>query len=185
MLEIISFGIIIILVFLAGHALRKQYKHNSLTSCLSMLVVMTMSTTIGILIAHWLPDMVLATIISIIVSLVLGLILLYKLPLKIFIENLSMLFMGAMMGAMFELMTTKFSTLSILFFMTLFIGSVIVTIGFWNRSEYPVFRKAVPLNVFVFSVFSIFTIGLFSVLTIDSNVIEEDELKDAMHQHNH
>ena len=180
MLEIIGLGIIVVLVFLAGHAFRKQYKQNSLTNCLSMLVVMTMSTTIGILVAHWLPDMVIATIISIIVSSVLSFILTYRLPLKIFIENLATLFMGAMMGAMFELMTTKFSTLSLLFFMTLFIGCVIVAIGFWNRSEYPVFRKAVPFNVIIFSVFSIFAIGLLSISTIDFNQIEEDN---SIHQH--
>jgi hypothetical protein len=183
MLEIISLGIIIVLVFLAGDAFRKQYKQNNLTSCLGMLVVMTMSTTMGILIAHWLSDIVIATIISIIGSLILSFILMYKLPLKILIENGSTLFMGAMMGVMFELMTTKFYTLSLLFFMTLFIGSVIVAIGFWNRFEYPEFRKAVPLNVIIFSGLSIFTIGLFSVLTIDFHQVDEEKRMDAIHQH--
>lgn len=185
MLEIISLSIIIVFVLLAGPAFRKRYKQNSLTNCLAMLVIMTMSTSIGILFAHWLPDIVLATIASILASTLLAMIMMYKLPLKMIIDNFGMLFMGAMMGVMFELMTSNYSTLSLLFFMMLFIASVIVALGLWNRTEYPSFRKAIPFNVTIISILSVFIIGLSGVATAFPHQAEADTTTNNHHEHTH
>ena len=146
MIEILCAGIIVIVAFLTGQVFRKQYKKNNITNCLAMLVVMTMSTVIGIIIATWVPDMVLSTILSIIASAVLVMALTYKLPIKILIESVTMLFMGAMMGAMLSLMTTNYEVLSIVFFTIVYIASTITAIGLWNKEDYPVFRKAVPVH---------------------------------------
>lgn len=144
MIEMLCFGMVIILAFLTGQVFRKQYKKNAIANCLAMLVVMTMSTTIGIIIGTWVLDMVLSTIISILVSVLLSIVLTAKLSVKILIESMTMLFMGAMMGAMLSLMTTNYAILSIVFFTAVYILSTVIAIGLWNKDDYPLFSKAVP-----------------------------------------
>ena len=121
MLAIVSICIILIFTLLSGKVFRKEFKENQITSCLVMLVTMTKSTLVGILTALWIQDMVLSTIVSIVISFVLVAFITYKLPIRIFIESSSMLFMGAMMGAMLSLMSTSYGTLSIVFFTSIYI----------------------------------------------------------------
>lgn len=161
----ISLSIVIILTFLTGFTFRQQYKQNHIASCLAMFVTMTMSTIIGILVATWVPDMVLSTIIAMTGSFVLVIILTYKLPVKIFLESLGALFMGAMMGAMLSLMTTNYTVLSIVFFTTIYIASVITAIGLWNKEEYPVFKKAIPSTITVTASLAILILGISTIAT--------------------
>lgn len=179
MIEILSLSIVIILTIITGFTFRQQYKHNHLSSCLAMFVTMTMSTLVGILVATWVVDMVLATIISILGSLVLIIALTYKLPAKIFIESLGALFMGAMMGAMLSLMTTNYAVLSIVFFTAFYIGSVILAIGLWNKEEYPIFRKAIPSLVTVTATLALVVLGI-SAVTLEMN---DQEVEQPTHHH--
>lgn len=135
MLAIVSICIIAFFTIFSGTVFRRNFKANHITSCLAMLVSMTKSTIVGILTAIWIPDMVLSSILSIFVSLILIIFMTYKLPIKIFVESLSMLFMGAMMGAMFSLMTTSYGSLSIMFFTFIYILSVLLAVGLWDKKE--------------------------------------------------
>ena len=185
MIEILCLGIIVILAFLTGRVFRKQYKKNNIANCLAMLVVMTMSTAIGIVIATWLPEMVLSTILSIIVSMALVVILTYKLPIKILIESITMLFMGAMMGAMLSLMTTSYAVLSIVFFTTLYIASTITAIALWNKEDYPVFKKAVPVHfIGVAAVAVCVLVGSTLLASFNTDSKMDSETKVENH-HNH
>lgn len=184
MIEILCLGIIVLFALLTGRVFRKQYKKNNIANCLAMLVVMTMSTTIGIVIATWVPDMVLSTILSIIVSVALVIILTYKLPIKIFIESLSMLFMGAMMGAMLSLMTTNYEVLSIVFFTMTYIASTITAIALWNKEDYPVFRKAVPVHlVGVATVAFCVLVGSTLLTSFNTDAKTDSETKVEHHHH--
>ena len=184
MIEILCLGIIVMLTFLTGRVFRKQYKKNNIANCLAMLVVMTMSTTIGIVIATWVPEMVLSTILSIIVSMALVVILTYKLPINILIESITMLFMGAMMGAMLSLMTTNYEVLSIVFFTTLYIASTIAAIALWNKEDYPVFRKAVPVHFISVAVVAVCVLVGSTVLTsFNANSKMHSETKVENHHH--
>ena len=186
MIEILCLGIIVILTLLTGKVFRKQYKKNNIANCLAMLVVMTMSTTVGIIIATWLPDMVLSTIFSIIVSVALAIMLTYKLPIKILIECLSMLFMGAMMGAMLSLMTTNYEVLSIVFFTTVYIASTITAIGLWNKEDYPIFSKAVPVHfVGVVAIAVCVLVGSTIVVSSDTNSKMNSETEVEQHHRHH
>lgn len=181
MIGLVSLSIVVILTVLTGFTFRQHYKQNHMASCLAMFVTMTMSTIIGILVAIWIPDMVLSTIIAMIGSLVLVIALTYKLPVKIFIESLGALFMGAMMGAMLSFMTTNYLELSIVFFTTIYIASVIMAIGLWNKEEYPIFRKAIPSTIIVTVSLAVLILGVSTVAT----TLGTSDEKEKIEQHHH
>ena len=184
MIEMLCFGIIVILAFLTGQVFRKQYKTNAITNCLAMLVVMTMSTAIGIIVATWVPDMVLSTIISIIVSALLAIALTAKLPVKIVIESMTMLFMGAMMGAMLSLMTTNYAVLSSVFFTATYIVSTLIAIVLWNKDDYPVFSKAVPKYFIGATTVAVcLLVGLTVMASFDANSKTNPETVVETHHH--
>ena len=175
MVAFASAVIICIIVLLAGPVFRKQYKQNPATKCLMMLVNMTLSLIVGILVATWLPNMVLSTIVAIFVSLALTVYLTYKLPFVLFIESAGALLMGAMMGAMLSIMTTSYANVSIIFFTVIFIVSTYVAIGFWNKEQYPVFSKAIPPSIHGMAIVAIICLAMtsFAAPTLDGEPAEE------------
>ena len=179
MIEILSLIIIVFVTFLTGQAFRTQFKENTLATCLAMLVVMLMSTSMGILSAMWIQNMVLATLLAIGGSTLLVIILLYKLPLKFFIESSSALLMGAMMGAMLILMATGYELVAIIFFTGLYVVSAVIAIGFWNLEEYPHFAKAIPI-----SVIGVATIGLSMLIILGAvSLLEPTNTVPNQHQY--
>jgi len=183
MLAIVSTCIIIIFTLLSGSIFRKQFKANHLNSCLAMLVTMTKSTLVGILTAIWIPDMVLSTIVSIIISFGLVAFITYKLPIKIFVESLSMLFMGAMMGAMLSLMTTSYGSLSILFFTVIYILSVLIAVGLWDTKEHANLWSVIPKRLSLLATVAVLILvasSLIGSVETETNKAEMDH-----HQHHH
>ncbi|MFJ8262007.1 hypothetical protein ACIQ4I_08650 [Rummeliibacillus sp. NPDC094406] len=184
MLEAACFLIIILLTFVTGNVLRKQYKKNTSISCLSMAIAMTKSTLIGILMTTWIHDLVLSTILSIIISILLIIILTYSLPVRIVTEALSSAFMGGMMGAMLGVMINQYMMICILFFMVLYLLSTVVAIVLWNKEEYPTFSKAIPKRILVFLALSVIMLGV-SVLVDYENNSEPKQVDMKMHHHSH
>lgn len=183
MLAIVSFSMVVILTIVVGSVFRKQFKENHITSCLVMFVAMTKSTLVGIVVALWIPDMVISTILAMLLSLMLISMMTYKLPLKIFMEGLGSLFMGAMMGAMLSLMTTNYSILSILFFSALYMTSIIMAVGLWNKEENPSFFKAIPSKVVVTTTFAVILLGASTVADLFSTSTDNKEERIEHHQH--
>lgn len=179
MIAILSLISIVFLAFLTGDTFRKQYKANTLTTCLSMLVVMLLSLTVGMLCALWVPNMVLATVLAVVVSVALVTVILYKLPIKFFIEAFSTLLMGAMMGTMLIGMATGYELIAVVFFTVLYIISTVVAIGLWNLEEYPRFSKAIPI-----SVIGVATVTL-TMLIISGAIIFMDPTTNMPQQHHH
>lgn len=155
MLAFTSLIIVLVLSFFTGSVFRKRFKENHLSSCLAMFVTMTKSTLIGIVVAIWVPDMVLSTILAMVLSLLCIVMMTYKLSIKVFIESLGALFMGSMMGAMLSLMTTNYTSLGITFFTIIYILSCLAATGLWNKEQYPHFFKAIPLEIITIATFSI------------------------------
>ena len=183
MLAIVSICIILIFTLLSGKVFRKQFKENRITSCLAMLVTMTKSTLVGIITALWIQDMVLSTIVSIVISLMLVAFITYKLPIRIFVESLSMLFMGAMMGAMLSLMSTSYGTLSILFFTVIYIFSVVLAVGFWDKKEHADIWSAIPKGLSLIAAAAVILLAATSFIgPIETKTIEV-EMDMEHHQH--
>lgn len=151
-----------------------------------MFVTMTKSLLVGIILAMWIPDMVLSTILSIILSFVFVVIMIYKLSSKVFIESMGALLMGAMMGAMFSLMTTNYELLGITFFTVIYILSSVMAIGLWNKEQYPNFFKAIPLKVLTTATLAlvVLCVSLVADATSVSDEIEIDT-KEENDQHHH
>lgn len=183
MLAIVSICILLVFTALSGTLFRKQYKANHITSCLAMLVTMTKSTLVGILTAIWISDMVLSTIVSIVISFVLITFMTYKLPLKIFVESLSMLFMGAMMGAMLSLMTTSYGTLSIMFFTIVYILSVIFAVGLWDKKEHANIWSAVPKRLSLLATAAVIVLVASSLIGTIETEANEGEMEMEHHHH--
>ena len=182
MLAYISLGILIIFTIMSGLFFRKQFKEHEMTNCLVMFVAMTQSTLMGILVTLWVSDMVLATIIAIVTSFVLMVTMVYKLPSKMFIESLSMTFMGAMMGAMLGLMTTNYEQLSITFFTMLYIISVLVAVGMWQKSKKS-FIQAIPRGFSYLATSAV--IILVATLLVGSLDVKSHEVESDVHSHHH
>lgn len=183
MLAIVSIIVVLVFTFLSGILFRKQYNTNHISNCLAMLVTMTKSTLVGILTALWIRDMVLSTIVSIFISFGLIVFMTYKLPIKIFIESLSMLIMGAMMGAMLSLMTTSYETLSIIFFTVIYILSVLLAVGLWDKKEHVNIWSAIPKRLSLLAsaaVIALVATSLFGTFAAETN---EVEIKMEHHQH--
>lgn len=180
MVEVISFLTVVVLSILSGVTFRKQYKQNALTKCLMMLVSMAMSIVVGIVVAVWLPNMVLSTIVAIIVSAVLAFAMTYKLPLYMLLESCGALLMGAMMGAMLSLMTTDYAVLSCVFFTVIYVASVLVAVGFWNREDFPQFTRAIPKTIYSVTTITIVLLGGVSAATL----LDDDSVP-AVEQHEH
>ena len=183
MLASVSICIILIFTLLSGTVFRKQFKENQITSCLAMLVTMTKSTLVGILTALWIQDMVLSTIISIVISFVLVAFITYKLPIRIFVESLSMLFMGAMMGAMLSLMSTSYGTLSIVFFTIIYILSVVLAVGLWDKKEHADIWSTIPKGLSLIAAIAVIVLAATSF--IGSIEPEANEVEAEMEHHHH
>ncbi|MFC7688063.1 hypothetical protein [Ureibacillus sp. GCM10028918] len=173
------------LSFLTGSIFRKQLAESHISSCLAMFVAMTKSLLVGIVVAIWIPDMVLSTIISMILSFAFVVIMVYKLSSRVFIESLGALFMGAMMGAMFSLMTTNYELLGITFFTVIYILSCVMAIGLWNKEEYPNFIRAIPLKVLTTAALALFLLGASLVADAIFVSDEVDPETEEIHQHHH
>ena len=185
MLTIISLAIVLMFTILSGNIFRRDFKENHIASCLAMFVSMTKSTLVGILVAVWIPNMVLSTIVAIIGCFVLVSFMTYKLPIKIFIESISMMFMGSMMGAMLSLMTTNYEMLSIVFFTLIYILSVLVAVGLWNKEEQPNFFRAIPKRLsFLAStaVIILMVSSLYGTIGVQTN---EEEIEAEIEHHHH
>lgn len=180
-----SFFIIIMLSLLLSSVFRKQFKESHILNCLAMLVAMTKSTLIGLIIATWIPDIVFSTIIAMLLSFLFVSIVTYQLSMKIFIESLSALFMGSMMGTMLSLMTTKHELISILFFTFVYLISIITAVGFLNKEKYQNFFKAIPINVVIASAFAV--VLLVASAFLDTMLFNDIEIESDIHhdQHNH
>lgn len=185
MLTIVSLVIIIIITVLTGGIFRNQFKENHIASCLVMLVTMTKSTLVGILIAIWLPNMVLSTILAIIVSCILICTMTYKLPLKIFVESLSMMLMGSMMGAMLSLMTSSYEILSIVFFTFIYILSVIIAAGLWNKDEQESFLRAIPKRISFVAATAVILLAVSSLYAAGSVGGQVNKDKTEINHHYH
>lgn len=180
----VSFFIIIVLSLLLGSVFRKQLKESHLSSCLAMFVAMTKSTLIGMIVAIWIPDMVFSTIIAMLLSFLFVTMLTYQLSAKVFIESLSALFMGSMMGTMLSLMTTKFELVSILFFTVIYILSIITAAGLWNKEKYQTFIAAIPFKIVIVSAIAVVLLVVSTF--IDSTSLNEIETEnDINHEHHH
>ncbi len=180
----VSFLIIIIFSLLLSSIFRRQLKENHFTSCLAMFVAMTKSTLIGIVIATWLPDIVFSTIIAMILSFFFLSMLFYQQSSKVFIESLSALFMGSMMGTMLSLMTAKYEIVSLLFFTSIYIISIITAAGLWNQEKYQNFFKAIPFKVVVVTALAVVLLVVSTLLeTTSFNEIETES--DANHEQHH
>ena len=185
MLTIVSSGIIIIITVLTGGILRSQFKENHIASCLVMLVTMTKSTLVGILVAIWIPNMVLSTMAAIIASCLLISFMTYKLPIKIFVESMSMMFMGSMMGAMLSLMTSSYGTLSIVFFTVIYILSVIIAVGLWNKDEQQNFLRAIPKSLSFVATTAVIVLMVSSLYAASSVRGQINEEKTEINHHQH
>ncbi|QCR31261.1 hypothetical protein [Lysinibacillus sp. SGAir0095] len=175
MLAIVSICIVLVFTIISGTLFRKQFKANHISSCLAMFVTMTKSTLVGILTAIWIPDMVLSTIVSITISFGLITFMTYKLSIKIFVESLSMLFMGAMMGVMLSLMTTSYGTLSIMFFTVIYMISVIVAVGLWEMKEHATIWNAIPKKLSLIATAAVIALAastLVGSFETESNEVE-------------
>lgn len=183
LVAVVSFISIVLLTFILGSVFRVQSKENHLSSCLSMFVTMTKSTLVGILVALWIPDLVFATVISILISFLFVTIMTYQLSIKVILECLSALFMGAMMGTMLSLMTTNNQLLSIVFFTMIYLISCIIAAGLWNRQNYQNFTKGIPSKVKLSFALAILFLGVttyFDLISVTTDVGETEQ-----HQHQH
>ena len=185
MLTIVSLVIIIIITVLTGGIFRNQFKENHIASCLVMLVTMTKSTLVGILVGIWFSNMVLSTILAIIASFILICIMTYKLPIKIFVESLSMLLMGSMMGAMLSLMTSSYEILSIVFFTFIYILSVIIAAGLWNKDEQKSFLRAIPRRISFMATTAVILLIVSSLYASDLVGGQVDKDKTKINHHHH
>ncbi|MFC7686534.1 hypothetical protein [Ureibacillus sp. GCM10028918] len=181
MLAIVSIFVVLVFTLLSGLLFRKQSNANHISNCLAMLVTMTKSTLVGILTALWIQDMVISTIVSIIISFGLITFMTYKLPTKIFIESLSMLFMGAMMGAMLSLMTTSYGTLSIMFFTIIYILSVLLAVGLWDKKEHTNIWSVIPKRLSLLATVAV--IALVASSVIGTFGTETNEVEMEHHHH--
>ncbi len=182
-LVIVSIFIVLVFTALSGTRFRSQYKADHITSCLAMLVTMTKSTLVGILTALWIPDMVLSTIVSIIISFGLIAFMTYKLPIKIFVESLSMLFMGAMMGAMLSLMTTSYGTLSIVFFTVIYILSVLLAVGLWDKKEHANIWSAIPKQLSLIATVAVIVLVASSLIGSFETKTQDADMEMEHHHH--
>lgn len=183
MLAIVSIFVVLLFTILSGRLFRKNSSVHHISNCLAMLVTMTKSTLVGILTALWIQDMVLSTIVSIIISFGLISFMTYKMPIKIIIESLSMLFMGGMMGAMLSLMTTSFGNLSILFFTVIYILSVLVAAGLWDGKEHANVWSAIPKRLSLIATAAVFIMVASSLIGEIEN--ESNEAENEMERHHH
>lgn len=181
MLAIVSIFVVLLFTILSGRLFRKNSSVNHISNCLAMLVTMTKSTLVGILTALWIQDMVLSTIVSIIISFGLISFMTYKLPIKIIIESLSMLFMGGMMGAMLSLMTTSFGNLSIVFFTLIYILSVLIAAGLWDGKEHVNVWSAIPKRLSLIATVAVFIMVASSLIGEIENESNEAEIEMEHH----
>ena len=182
MLAYLCIVIVVLLTIVTGNTFRKRCVNNQNTTCLAMLVVMTQSTIVGILVAHFLPDMVLSTIIAITISFLLTCYLTYGLPIRTFIESLGALLMGAMMGAMLNLMTTSYLNISFIFFTSIFILSTIFAIGFLLKDEDSSLKYTIPKHVMLSAIISVLFLVFGSISTFFSSPTEHPE-QEIHHHH--
>lgn len=183
MVAIVSFINIVILTLILGSVFRGQIKESHLSSCLAMLVAMTKSTLIGIIIAVWVNDIVFATIISILVSFLFVSIMTYQLTAKVFIECFGSLLMGAMMGSMLSLMTTKYELISILFFTFVYIISCLMATGLWNKEKYQNFFKEIPSKVLVISALTAILLAVTTI--VDTGLFSSNEVETESENNHH
>ncbi|MFP3919964.1 hypothetical protein U5N28_19350 [Lysinibacillus telephonicus] len=177
-----SFLIIIMLSLLLSSVFRKQFKESHILNCLAMLVAMTKSTLIGLIVAIWIPDIVFSTIIAMLLSIIFVSLVTYQLSIKVFVESLSALFMGSMMGTMLSLMTTKYELVCILFFTLLYIISTITAAALLNKEKYQKLLKAIPIKVVIISIFAVLLLVISTFLdTVLFNEIESES--DINHDH--
>lgn len=183
LVAIVSFISIVLLTFVLGTVFRVQSKENHLSSCLSMLVTMTKSTLVGILIGIWITDIVFATVISILISFLFISIMTYQLSIKVVLECLSALFMGAMMGTMLSIMTTNNQLLSIVFFTIIYLLSCILAAGLWNRQTYQKFITGIPSKVKLSFAIVILFLGVTAYFDLISISTDGEETEQHHHQH--
>ena len=183
MVAIVSSISIVLLTFVLGSVFRRQSKDNHLSSCLSMFVTMTKSTLIGILVGIWVSDIVFATVIAILISFLLVSIMTHQLSLKIVLESLGSLFMGAMMGTMLSIMATNNQLLSIIFFTILYLLSCIIAAGLWNRQTYTNFIKGIPSKVKISFALIILFLGITAFLDIMAVTTNGEETEQQHHHH--
>lgn len=148
-----------------------------------MFVAMTKSTLIGILVALWIPDIVYSTIIALLVSFLFISIMTYQLATKIFLECLSALFMGSMMGTMLSLMTTDNEMISILFFTALYLISCIIAAGLWNKDNVQHFFKGFPKKVMFTSLFVVILLAFTTMYDLLPKSTNEVEPEPEHHEH--
>ncbi|OCS84714.1 hypothetical protein [Caryophanon tenue] len=148
---------------LTGHLFRTHCKTHTNTSCFAMLIVMTMSTVVGMITAHYIPDMVLSTIIAICVAGILTAALTFGLSARTIAESAGALLMGAMMGAMLHFMTTSYEALSFLFFTVLFIAACVGALASLQKQQQQSIFQTLPRPMLAAAIIGMLSLGVASL----------------------
>lgn len=181
MLAISCICFIFIGLMVGGHLLRKNQTVANIT-CFSMLIMMTASVVIGMATAIALPNMVLATIVAILLSGVACALLTFRLNVRIVFESVSALLMGAMMGVMFQLMVSSYTALGFVFFIALFIGSMIALCAWLAHAQqvswHQLFSKRMTVTAVVSTIVLAFIVAAMPL-------IQEGQTTPKMEHHMH